>query len=99
MMRDTFLRYVLLLALGVFLATGGHAQQPHPAPPAAKKAGAQGASPVVTEAPPAVQLTLEPKAIDLLQAASSPPSHPQPQPSSLNSVYQTCTSPTSNRAR
>ena len=40
MIRDKSLRYALLLALGVFLATSGHAQQSQPAPPAAKPAKA-----------------------------------------------------------
>ena len=65
MMRNTSLRYMLLLAVGVFLAVSTHAQPPQPVPQAKTPA----TSPI-TEAPPAVQLTLEPKAIDLLQAAS-----------------------------
>ena len=40
MIRNKSLRYALLLALGVFLATSGHAQQSQPAPQAAKPAKA-----------------------------------------------------------
>ena len=32
MIRNKSLKYALLLALGVFLTTSGHAQQPQPAP-------------------------------------------------------------------
>ena len=59
MIRHKFFTYALLLALRVFLATGGYAQPPQQAPPVSKE-----------EALPAVQLTLEPKAIDLLRATS-----------------------------
>ena len=49
MIRNKSLRYALLLALGVFLTTSGHAQQPQPAPPAAKpaKAPSNAAEPAV----------------------------------------------------
>jgi hypothetical protein len=57
---------LLTLALGVFLTTNGYAQQPKQAPKASKPAKAQS-----KEAPPAVQLTIEPKAIDLLKEACS----------------------------
>ena len=65
MIRDTFFGCALLLALGVFLATSGHAQQPPPAPQAAKPAKASKKA-----AAPAVEPVLEPKAIELLKAAS-----------------------------
>jgi hypothetical protein len=68
MIRNKSLRYALLLALGVFLATSGHAQQPQPAPPAAKPAKPAKAS---KKAPaPAVEPVLEPKALEILKAAS-----------------------------
>jgi hypothetical protein len=66
MIRDKSLRYALLLALGVCLAVSAHAQQPQPVPQAKEPAPSQS-----KEAPPAVQFTLEPKALDLLKAASS----------------------------
>jgi Predicted periplasmic protein (DUF2092) len=56
---------VLLLALGVFLATVGNAQQPQQAPQASKPAR----SPKKAAAR-AVEPVLEPKAIELLKAAS-----------------------------
>lgn len=55
---------MLALALVVFLAASGNAQQSRQAPKASKPAKAQS-----KEAPPPVQLTLEPKAIDLLKEA------------------------------
>ena len=68
MIRNKSLRYALLLALGVFLTTSGHAQQPQPAPPAAKPAKPAKAS---KKAPaPAVEPVLEPKALEILKAAS-----------------------------
>ena len=68
MIRDKSLKYALLLALGVFLTTSGHAQQPQPAPPAAKPAKPAKAS---KKAPaPAVEPVLEPKALEILKAAS-----------------------------
>src|SRR5215475_7964205 len=66
MIRDKSLRYALLLALGVCLATSGHAQQP--APPAAKPAKAAKAP--KKAAAPAVEPVLEPKALEILKAAS-----------------------------
>ena len=65
MIRDKFLRYALLLALGVFLATSGYAQQSQPAPQAAKPAKASKKAPA-----PAVEPVLEPKALEILKAAS-----------------------------
>ena len=65
MIRDKSLKYALLLALGVFLATSGHAQQPQPAPQAAKPAKASKKAPA-----PAVEPVLEPKALEILKAAS-----------------------------
>jgi hypothetical protein len=65
MNRNKSLRYALLLALGVFLATSGDAQQSQPAPPAARpvKASQKAAAPVV-------EPVLEPKAMEILKAAS-----------------------------
>jgi hypothetical protein len=57
---------LLGLALCLFPATGGNAQQPQQAPKAAMPA----VSPDKT-APPAVESVLEPKAIEVLKAASS----------------------------
>ena len=65
MMRDKFFGCALLLALGVFLATSGHAQQPQPAPQAPKPAKASKKA-----AAPDVAPVLEPKAIEILKAAS-----------------------------
>jgi hypothetical protein len=65
MNRNKSLRYGLLLALGVFLATSGYAQQSQPAPPAAKPAKASKKA-----AAPVVEPVLEPKALELLKAAS-----------------------------
>src|SRR5262245_39222891 len=61
MIRAKFLRYTLLLALGMSLATSGYAQQSQPAKPAkaSKKAVA-----------PAVEPVLEPRAMEILKAAS-----------------------------
>src|SRR5262245_8815976 len=67
MIRDKSLRYALLLAFGVFLATSGHAQQPQPAPQAAKPAKAAKAP--KKAAAPAVEPVLEPKALEILKAA------------------------------
>jgi hypothetical protein len=64
MIRDKFLRYALVLALGVFLATSGHAQPPQPAPQATKPAKTPKKA-----AAPAVEPVLEPKAMELLKAA------------------------------
>ena len=65
MIRNTSLRYALLLALGVCLATSGHAQPPQHAPQAAKPAKASKKA-----AAPDVAPVLEPKAIEILKAAS-----------------------------
>ena len=65
MIRDKFLRYALLLALGVSLATSGYAQQSQPAPPVAKPAKAPKKAPA-----PVVEPVLEPKALEILKAAS-----------------------------
>jgi hypothetical protein len=65
MSRDKFFGCALLLALGVFITTSGQAQQSQPAPPAAKHAKAS-----KTAAAPAVESVLEPKALEILKAAS-----------------------------
>ena len=65
MIRDKCFRYALLLALGMFLATSGQAQQSQPAPPAAKPAKASKKTPA-----PAVEPVLEPRAMEILKAAS-----------------------------
>jgi hypothetical protein len=65
MMRDKFFGCALLLALGVFLATSGHAQQLQHAPQATKPAKASKKA-----AAPDVAPVLEPKAIELLKATS-----------------------------
>jgi hypothetical protein len=65
MVRDKSLRYTLLLALGVFLATSGYAQQPQSAPPDAKPAKSPKKAPA-----PVVEPVLEPKALEILKAAS-----------------------------
>jgi hypothetical protein len=57
---------VLALTLGVFLAASGNAAETKPGAKATKPAKSTS-----KEAPPAVQLGFEPKAIDLLKAASS----------------------------
>jgi hypothetical protein len=57
---------LLALALVVFLAASGEAQQAKPAPKAAKAVKSQSKEP-----PPLVQLTLEPKVMDLLKEACS----------------------------
>jgi hypothetical protein len=57
---------LLALALVVFLAASGEAQQPKQAQKASKAAKLQS-----KEAPPPVQLSIEPKAIDLLKEACS----------------------------
>jgi hypothetical protein len=67
MIRDKSLKYALLLALGVFLATSGHAQPQHAAQVAkpAKPAKSPGKATA-----PAVEPVLEPKAMEILKAAS-----------------------------
>ncbi len=68
MIKNNSLGRTLLLALAlvVFLAASGNAQQTKQAPKVSKAAKTQS-----KEAPPAVQLGLEPKAIDLLKEACS----------------------------
>ena len=66
MIRDKVLRCALLLALGVCLATSGHAQQSQPAPQAAKHAKAPKQA-----AAPTVKPVLEPKVLEILKAASA----------------------------
>ena len=66
MNRHKFLGRALLLALGIVLAAGVNAQSGQPAPKAAKMAKAP-----KKPAAPAVQLGLEPKAVDILKAASA----------------------------
>jgi hypothetical protein len=68
MIHNKQLRRMLLLAfaLVVFPAASGYAQQKKQAPKVSKPAKSMS-----KEAPPAVQLGLEPKAIDLLKAACS----------------------------
>src|SRR5215510_7018443 len=65
MIRDKSLRYTLLLALGVCLATSGYAQQSQHAAQAAKPAKAAKKAPA-----PVVEPVLEPKALEILKAAS-----------------------------
>src|SRR5262247_2392601 len=65
MSRDKSLRYALLLALVVCLATSGHAQPSQHTPQAAKPAKASKKAPA-----PAVAPVLEPKALAILKAAS-----------------------------
>jgi hypothetical protein len=57
---------LLTLALGVFLTTSGYAQQTKQAPKSSKPAKSKS-----MEAPPAVRLTIEPKAVDILKEACS----------------------------
>src|SRR5262249_8052431 len=60
-----------LVTLSVLLgAVSAGAQDPQPAAPAAKKPAAKPAKASRKEAPPAPQLVLEPKALDVLKAAS-----------------------------
>jgi len=66
MIRHKSLGFALLLALGVFVAESGSAQQPQQAPKASKPAKPPSKEPV-----PVPELVLEPRAIDLLKAASS----------------------------
>src|SRR5262247_1648953 len=65
MSRDKSLRYALLLALVVCLATSGNAQPPQHAPQAAKPAKSPRKA-----AAPVVKPVLEPKAMEILKAAS-----------------------------
>jgi hypothetical protein len=68
MIQSNLHRWMLLLALSVFLAVGARAQDaqqtPQPAPPAAKRAKS-----AKRAAKPAFEPVLEPKAIDILKAA------------------------------
>src|SRR6266540_1957178 len=64
MIRDKSFRCALLLALGVFLATSGHAQ-----PPPARQAAKPTKAPKKAAAP-TVKPVLEPKALEILKAAS-----------------------------
>lgn len=64
--RSTLRGWMLLLAVGVLLPASAHAQQPQPRPHSSKRTKSAGQEPRF-----AVDLTLEPKAIDLLKAASS----------------------------
>jgi hypothetical protein len=57
---------LLVLALVVFLAGGGYAAETKQVPKASKPAKSRS-----KEEPPIVQMTIEPKAIDILKAASS----------------------------
>ena len=57
---------LLTLALGVFLTTSVYAQQTKQAPKSSKPAKSKS-----MEAPPAVRLTIEPKAVDILKEACS----------------------------
>lgn len=68
MIKDKSLAWSLFLALAlvVFLAVGGSAEQTKQASKASKPAKSRS-----KEEPPMVQLTLEPKAIELLKAASN----------------------------
>ncbi len=68
MIRDKSLTRSILIAMAlvVFLAVGGNAEETKQAPKASKPAKS-----VSKEAPPIVQLTLEPKAVDILKAACS----------------------------
>jgi hypothetical protein len=68
MTKDKSLARAMLIALALvlFLAVGGNAEQTKQAPKASKPAET-----LSKEAPPIVELKLEPKAIDILKAASS----------------------------
>ena len=68
MIKDKSLARAVLIALALlgFLVVGGNAEEIKQAPKASKPAKA-----VSEEAPPSVEMTLEPKAIDILKAASS----------------------------
>jgi hypothetical protein len=65
MIRDRFPRLALLAALGLFLAVGAQAQSSEKAPRAAKAAKSAGEG-----AASAVEPKLEPKALEILKAAS-----------------------------
>jgi hypothetical protein len=62
----------LVLAVGMLIAAVGAAQQTPPAPAAPKAAkAAKAAAPAKKSAAPAAQMVLEPRAIDILKAASA----------------------------
>lgn len=69
MTRTKFLSRALLLAVGVLFAAGSAGQQTPPAQPASK--AAKPAKPAAKKAVPAFQSGLEPRAIDILKAASA----------------------------
>jgi len=69
MIRTKFLSSALLLAVGVLFAAGSAGQQTPPAKPVHKAAKA--AKPVKKAAAPTAQMGLEPRAIDILKAASA----------------------------
>jgi hypothetical protein len=66
MIRYKFLGHALLLAVSLALAAGTHAQSAQPAPKAAKAAKA-----AKKPSAPAIQAGLEPKAVEILKAASA----------------------------
>jgi hypothetical protein len=66
MIRFKFLGRVLVVALGVIVAASALAQQTQPAPKASKAVKA-----AKKPAAPAIQMGLEPRAIDILKAASA----------------------------
>ena len=65
--RNKAVGRALLLALGVLLAAGANAQQPQGAPPQASKQAASSSKAAAAPATPAI----EPKAIEILKAASN----------------------------
>jgi hypothetical protein len=69
MICTKFLRSALLLAVGVLFAAGSEGQQTPPAKPAHKVAKA--AKPAKKVGAPTAQMGLEPRAIDILKAASA----------------------------
>src|SRR5437773_3060843 len=78
MMRSKLLGRVLLLAVGVLFAAGSAGQQTQQTQPAPKAAGpaapakmAKTAKTGKKAAAPAAQMVLEPRAIDILKAASA----------------------------
>jgi hypothetical protein len=72
MMRNRFWGSVLLLAVGVVYASASAGQQAAPAPPAAKAAPPpKAAKPAKKATAPTAQIVLEPRAIEILKAASA----------------------------
>ena len=69
MMRSKLLGRALLLAVGVLFAAGSEGQQAQQAKPAPK--AAKPAKPAKKPAAPTAQMVLEPRAIDILKAASA----------------------------